>query len=101
MKPLHCVALLAVGFEMNTLSEATTLRSKRCRRSLKGEDIPGASLNGRDPGCLKVQELKRWLQCREASVRGKKADLVQRLVFVYAVLSLKTDKAVSFFIVTI
>ena len=76
------------GFEMNTLSEATTLRSKRCRRSLKEEDIPGASLNGRDP---EVQELKQWLQCRGASVRGKKADLVQRLVFIYAVLSLKTD----------
>ena len=28
-------------------------------------------------------------------MRGKKADLVQRLVFIYAVLSLKTDKAVS------
>lgn len=80
---------------MNTLSEATT-RSKRCRRSLKEEDIPGASLNGGDPGCLKVQELKWWLQCRGASVRGKKADLVKRLVFIYAVLSLRTDKAVSF-----
>ena len=80
---------------MNTLSEATTLRSNGCRRSLE-EDIPGASLNGRDPGCLKVQELKRWLQCRGASVRGKKADLVKRLVFIYAVLSLRTDKAVSF-----
>ena len=48
-----------------------------------------------------MQELKRWLQCGGASVRGKKADLVQRLVFIYAVLSLKTDKAVSYFIVTI
>lgn len=86
---------------MNTLSEPTTLRSKRCRRSLKKEDIPGGSLNGRDPEGLKVQELKRWLQCRGASVRGKKADLVQRLVFIYAALSLKTDKAISFFIVTI
>ena len=81
---------------MNTLSQATTLCSKRFRHSLKEEDIPGASLNGRDPGCLKVQELKRWLQCRGASVRGKKADLVKRLVFIYAVLSLRTDKEVSF-----
>ena len=87
------------AFKMNTLSEATT-RSKRCRHSLKEEDISGASLNGRDPGCLKVQELKRWLQCRGASMRGKKADLVQRLVFIYAVLCLKTNKAVSYFIVT-
>ena len=95
------IRLMRFGFQMNTLSEATTSHSKRCRRSLIEEDIPGASLNGRDPGCLKVQELKRWLQCRGVSVRGKKADLVQRLVFIYAVLSLKTDKAVSFFIVTI
>ncbi len=41
-------------------------------------DIPGASLNGRDPSLLKVPELKRWLLCRGASVRGKKADLVLR-----------------------
>ena len=40
------------------------------------EDVPGASLTGRDPGTLKIPELKRWLQCRGASIRGKKADLV-------------------------
>ena len=42
------------------------------------DDIPGASLNGRDPSSLKIPELKRWLLCRGASVRGKKADLVLR-----------------------
>ena len=42
------------------------------------ENVPGASLGGRDPGSLKVPELKRWLDCRNASTRGKKADLVLR-----------------------
>ena len=45
---------------------------------LREEDIPGASLGGREVIALKVAELKRWLQCRRASVKGKKADLVAR-----------------------
>ena len=42
-------------------------------------DVPGASLHGRDPGMLTVPELKRWLACRGASRRGRKADLVLRV----------------------
>lgn len=42
------------------------------------EDVPGASLAGRNPQTLKVAELQRWLQCRGASTKGKKADLVLR-----------------------
>ena len=49
---------------------------------MKERDIPGASLGGRDPGQLKVPELKRWLLCRGASTKGKKADLAGRLVTV-------------------
>ena len=46
---------------------------------LKEEDIPGASLNGRDPSQLQVVELKRrWLKCRGAIVSGKKQNLVKR-----------------------
>lgn len=41
-------------------------------------DIPGASLNGRNPADLTIPQLKRWLQCREAPTKGKKADLVAR-----------------------
>ena len=41
-------------------------------------DVPGASLCGRNPGNLKVPELKRWLQCRAASTKGKKRDLIAR-----------------------
>ena len=46
--------------------------------ALSEVDVPGASLQGKDPSVLKVPELKRWLQCRAASTRGKKADLVSR-----------------------
>ena len=41
-------------------------------------DVHGASLNGRNPADLSVPQLKRWLQCRNAPTKGKKADLVAR-----------------------
>ena len=47
-------------------------------QNLRKEDVPSASLAGRDPKTLKVVELQRWLQCRGASTKGKKADLVLR-----------------------
>ena len=47
-------------------------------KQLTEEEVPGASLNHRDPSTLKVPELQRWLQCRNATTRGKKADLVLR-----------------------
>ena len=47
---------------------------------LNENDIPGASLCGRDASSLKIPELKRWLLCRNASTKGKKADLVLRYV---------------------
>ena len=46
--------------------------------ALREDDVPGASLKGQQPNALKIPELKRWLLCRGASVRGKKADLVSR-----------------------
>ena len=48
-------------------------------RCLTELDIPGASLNGR-PQDLTIPQLKRWLQCRNASLKGEKAILVARLV---------------------
>lgn len=45
---------------------------------LREDDVPGASLGGRDVGALKIPELKRWLQCRKASTKGVKADLIAR-----------------------
>lgn len=47
---------------------------------LREEDIPGASLNGREPSQLHVMELKRWLKCRGAPTTGRKQVLVKRLV---------------------
>ena len=45
---------------------------------LSEEDVPGAALNGRDPKCLTIPQLKRWMQCRNAPTNGKKVDLVAR-----------------------
>ena len=45
-------------------------------QNLCEENVPGASLAGIDPKMLKIVELQRWLQCRGASTKGKKADLV-------------------------
>ena len=45
-------------------------------RSLTEKDVPGASLNGKDPVVLKVPELKQWLQCRNALMKGKKWNLL-------------------------
>jgi hypothetical protein len=41
-------------------------------------NIPGACLRGKKPSDLKIPELKRWLACRGASMKGKKANLVLR-----------------------
>ena len=41
-------------------------------------DIPEASVDGRDPSTLTIPALKRWLQCRAAPIKGKKAQLVER-----------------------
>jgi hypothetical protein len=46
--------------------------------ALSENDVPGASLQGRNPSQLKVPELKRWLECTAASTRGMKADLIAR-----------------------
>ena len=55
-------------------------RIKYFMATLHEKDIPGASLNTQDPSELKVTELKHWLACRGTPQKGKKADLVARLV---------------------
>jgi len=47
---------------------------------LTEDDIPGSSLNGRDPNRLKNSELKFWLMCRGDSCKGlsTKAQLCKR-----------------------
>ncbi len=48
--------------------------------NLSESDIPGASLQGRPPAQLKVDELRFWLKCRGDSCKGlkTKAQLVKR-----------------------
>jgi len=41
-------------------------------------DIPGASLNGKDPSEMLVVQLKRWLACRGAPTGGNKPELIER-----------------------
>ena len=43
---------------------------------LNENNIPGESLCGRDPRSLKIPKLKQSLSCKNASTKGKKADLV-------------------------
>ena len=43
---------------------------------LSEADVPGASANGKNLADLTVPQVKRWLQCRDAPTKGKKADLV-------------------------
>ena len=47
---------------------------------LTEDDIPGASLAGRNHSSLKNEELRFWLRCREDSLKGlkTKALLVKR-----------------------
>ena len=48
--------------------------------SLTEDDIPGASLAGREPASLKNEELHFWLKCHGDSLKGlkTKALLVKR-----------------------
>ena len=52
--------------------------SKDSQIWLNEKDVPGAALYGRDPSILTIPQLKRWLECRKAPTKGKKADLVAR-----------------------
>ena len=41
-------------------------------------DIPGASLDGKDPTELNITRLKRWLACRGIPINGRKPEFIQR-----------------------
>jgi len=45
---------------------------------LDEKDVPGTALNGCDLATLTIPQLRRWLECRKAVTKGKKADLVAR-----------------------
>lgn len=50
------------------------------KTTLSEDDIPGASLSGRNPSLLKTDELRFWLKCRGDRGKGlkTKAQLVKR-----------------------
>ncbi|CAH3169650.1 unnamed protein product, partial [Pocillopora meandrina] len=56
--------------------------SSRLSQSLTEEDIPGASLQGRNPTILKTDELRFWLKCRGDPAKGlkTKAQLSKRVL---------------------
>ncbi|CAH3156500.1 unnamed protein product, partial [Pocillopora meandrina] len=56
--------------------------SSRLSQSLTEEDIPGASLQGRNPTALKTDELRFWLKCRGDPAKGlkTKAQLSKRVL---------------------
>jgi len=45
---------------------------------LTERDVPGSSLNGKDPAELNIVNLRRWLACCGAPVTGKKPQLIER-----------------------
>ena len=54
------------------------MNANNCGFALREEGIPGATLGGCDASTLTIPALKRWLQCRAAPTKGKKAELVER-----------------------
>ena len=58
--------------------EMDSAMDKAMKPAIEEKDILGASLQGRDPNSLKILELKRWLIYRNASTKGKKAEVVLR-----------------------
>jgi len=53
---------------------------------LNEEDIPGASLDGKNPREINVTELRHWLTCCGAPVGGKKPELVERLAISFDIM---------------
>ena len=53
---------------------------------LNEEDIPGASLDGKNPQELNVTQLRHWLTCRGAPVGGKKPKLVEWLAITFDIM---------------
>ena len=59
------------NFVNSSVTELTDDTQEEEMLMLCEDDIPGASLNGRDPNELTVVQLKRWLACRGAPLSGK------------------------------
>ncbi|KAM7427266.1 hypothetical protein ABFA07_021568 [Porites harrisoni] len=63
------------------MASSSRASDETARVILTEDDIPGASLAGRNPSSLKNEELKFWLRCRGDSLKGlkTKAQLVKRV----------------------
>ncbi|XP_069102530.1 uncharacterized protein [Argopecten irradians] len=61
---------------------ATDVNTTKHFATFDEDDIPGASLRGKQPEHLTKAALLQWLRCRSgASLKGKKAELVERVKF--------------------
>ena len=58
--------------ELNAPKMASSSSAVNDSVILNEDDIPGASLAGRNPSSLKNEELRFWLQCRGDSLKGLK-----------------------------
>ena len=56
--------------ELNPLKMASSSSAVNDSVILTENDIPGASLAGRNPSSLKNEELRFWLRCRGDSLKG-------------------------------
>ena len=57
--------------EFTTSSSQNTVPGCSSLVCLHEEDVPGASLNGREPSQLHVMELKYWFKCRLLQQSGR------------------------------
>ena len=62
------------------MASSSRASDENARLILTEDDIPGASLAGRNPSSLKNEELEFWLRCRGDSLKGlkTKVQLVKR-----------------------
>jgi hypothetical protein len=90
MRILQNKLLIINASKTTTLEMAENLNPTRANKQfvdisenisvkLTEDDIPGASLGGKDPKQLTVKQLKHWLSCRGARTSGKKDELVARI----------------------
>ena len=67
-----------LDFNQDVDGEAESYSDSHELLTLTELDIPGASLHGKEPSQLNVIQLKRWLACRGAPVKGNKPELLEK-----------------------
>jgi len=66
---------------------------------LTEEDVPGASFKNRNPESCHNEQLKRWLKCRGAAVKGNRTELLSRYVCVYETFSIVIAFSIAHFLI--